>query len=609
MTSQTPPYPYFNGITYNPSFFTTSSSSGGTVAGSLNYPTAQGVEVFPYGLTSVGLNNAGTLTTGVLSSGLISSTNNIQAVGSITGASFGNTAGTAGIDTTGAITGISLDSTAPTSTFNFLASQKSGFNLGTGISSGQTVQIGPLGSTAGVSVRCANIDFTNNSINNATSAGSGDLNIANNQISGTLNFGTQAFRTGNINIGTGGLGGTISIGATGSGLNNLVCKGSTGSSISITGPISCSQLTSTGGITGTSLDVGTGTITSGSITSSGFIKGTGFTGTSLNVGTGTIISGAITSSGAITGTGFTGTSLNVGTGTIISGAITSSGAITGTGITGTSLSLGTGAISTVGNITSTGDIQATSGKVKAGTLDAVTDTAAGTTALNIGSNVVAGNIVIGNSQTTGDIIIGASDASGATITVGTSFTATTINGSLTANNGLTVISGQTLKANTIDTTATTSSMTIGGTIATTNDISLGTNCLIKLKSPSIANTGAILTTQAAATITLFGNLMYAMADSGAGPTNYQIPANINRDYYLRGSGSVAFTVYFPPVVIHQIIHVRCFNTAFMNIQIHSTNPTARIYPAVSGGGAFTTYAVQPNVALTFYCDGTHWYGI
>jgi hypothetical protein len=228
MTSQTPPYPYFDGIVYNSSFFTSSFSSGGTVAGSLNYPTAQGVEVFPYGLTSIGLNNTGTITTTDVSSGSISST------GSITGASFGNTAGTAGIDSSGAITCISLDSTTPTSTFNFLASQKSGINLGTGISSGQTVRIGPSGSTAGVSVHCSNIDFTNNSINNATSAGSGDLSIANNQVSGTLNIGNQTFRTGNINIGTGGLGGTISIGATGSGFNSLVCKRSTGSSISIT---------------------------------------------------------------------------------------------------------------------------------------------------------------------------------------------------------------------------------------------------------------------------------------------------------------------------------------------------------------------------------------
>ena len=40
MTSATPPSPYFNGIVYNPSFFTTSS---GTY---LNYPIAQGSETF-----------------------------------------------------------------------------------------------------------------------------------------------------------------------------------------------------------------------------------------------------------------------------------------------------------------------------------------------------------------------------------------------------------------------------------------------------------------------------------------------------------------------------------------------------------------------------------
>jgi hypothetical protein len=45
--------------------------------------------------------------------------------------------------------------------------------------------------------------------------------------------------------------------------------------------------------------------------------------------------------------------------------------------------------------------------------------------------------VIGNSQTTGDIIIGASDIAGAIITVGTASTATTINGSLTASSGIT----------------------------------------------------------------------------------------------------------------------------------------------------------------------------
>ena len=336
MTSQTPPYPYFNGIVYNSSFFTPSSSSGTSTG--LNYPTAQGAEYFPYGLTSVGITNAGTLSTGVLSSGLISSSNNIQAVGNITSStgSIGNTAGTGLIGPTGAITGTSL-------------------NLGTG------------------------------SI-----------------ISGAI------VASGNI---------------TGSSIGNTAGSGSIGS---------------TGAITGTSLSLGTGTITSG----------------------------------AITGTGITGTSLNVGTGTIISGSINSSGSITGTGITGTSLSLGTGAISTVGNITSTGDIQATTGKIKTGTLDAVSDGATGTTALTIGSNVVLGNIVIGNSQTTGDIIIGASDISGATITVGTSLTSTTINGTLTANNGLTLGNGYGLTCGTTTYTPSTSQLGYMGLFIGSNNTSI-----------------------------------------------------------------------------------------------------------------------------------------
>jgi hypothetical protein len=101
--------------------------------------------------------------------------------------------------------------------------------------------------------------------------------------------------------------------------------------------------------------------------------------------------------------------------------LTTSGNITTTG---------TGSISTTG----TGDIQS-AGKVKTAVLDAVSDTIAGTTALKIGSNILLGDIEIGNAQTTGDIKIGLSDTSGATITVGTSSTATTINGTLTTSLG------------------------------------------------------------------------------------------------------------------------------------------------------------------------------
>ena len=102
--------------------------------------------------------------------------------------------------------------------------------------------------------------------------------------------------------------------------------------------------------------------------------------------------------------------------------------------------------------------------------------------------------------------------------------------------------------------------------------------------------------------------MYASVDSGTGPTNYQIPTNINRDYYVVGTGGISFTIFLPPVLIHQIIHIRNQNSAFINITINSASSTTRIYPAVSGGGAYSTYALQPNVALTLYCDGTHWQG-
>jgi hypothetical protein len=447
MTSQTPPYPYFDGIVYNSSFFTSSTSSGGTVAGSLNYPTAQGVEVFPYGLSSNGITNSGTISTGVLTSNLITSNNNIQATGSITGASIGNTAGTGGISSTGAITGISFDTTTPSTTFNFLTSQSVGINMGTSLPSGQTIQIGPLGSTAGVSVHCSNIDFTNNSINNATSAGSGDLNIANNQVSGTLNIGNQTFRTGNINIGTGGLGGTISIGTTGTGLNSLVCKGSTGSSISVVGPISCSALTSTG-------------------------------------------------------------------------------AITGTGITGASF------LST-GNITSTsGDIKATAGKLIAGTLDAVSDATAGNTALNIGSNVIVGNIVIGNSQTTGDIIIGASDVSGATITIGTSSTATTINGSVNTVNQLTATGG--IKTSSLDVITSGGNLDIGSS-QLGGAISIGSSKTGGFITLGGSNTGQSVITNSPAT---FHYSISLDGTDGIGTTTNTYTAGSNKiGYQSSGTGT------------------------------------------------------------------------
>jgi hypothetical protein len=64
----------------------------------------------------------------------------------------------------------------------------------------------------------------------------------------------------------------------------------------------------------------------------------------------------------------------------------------------------------------------------------IIDTATASTTLKIGSNITDANIEIGGAQTTGDIIIGNNNLSGATVTIGKSLTVTTINGSLSTGN-------------------------------------------------------------------------------------------------------------------------------------------------------------------------------
>jgi hypothetical protein len=78
------------------------------------------------------------------------------------------------------------------------------FNIGINQVSGGTIRIGPTGGSAGVSVHCGNIDFKNNTINNATAGTTGTITIGDTQTSGILNIGTGSRTTaGTINIGTG----------------------------------------------------------------------------------------------------------------------------------------------------------------------------------------------------------------------------------------------------------------------------------------------------------------------------------------------------------------------------------------------------------------------
>jgi len=244
----------------------------------------------------------------------------------------------------------------------------------------------------------------------------GDLNICGSQTGGDINIGVNATRNsfGYIRIGT-----TDTVSA-----NVPIIIGNVNSTTAMKGTCSFSNEISATGISSTAnIEVkGTSTITAPS--------GGSLIGPYQNKATANTPNATISTSGAITGT-----SLSVGTGSIACGAITTSG---------------------VGLIT------ANSG-VKSSSYDA-SDTLAGQPALTIGSSVVHGNIIIGNAQTDGDIIIGASDVSGATITVGTASTATTINGTLTANNGLTLASGQYITTSHSGTVTAPTSTQVGGII-------------------------------------------------------------------------------------------------------------------------------------------------
>jgi len=121
-----------------------------------------------------------------------------------------------------------------------------------------------------------------------------------------------------------------------------------------------SRITNAGAITGTSLNLGTisgNTVTAGNLvvgpSSSGITNAGDITGTSVNVSTGTITGGSLVVGGStrITNAGdITGTSVNVSTGTITGGSlqIGSSSSITNAGaISGASLAIsGSGTIST-----------------------------------------------------------------------------------------------------------------------------------------------------------------------------------------------------------------------------------------------------------------------
>jgi hypothetical protein len=168
MSSSNPPYPNFNGITYNSSFFPT--ESGGLTQGQANLlylrktvaDTATSLETFNAGIATNNLN-----TTSTASNLVIGSNTN-------TGTIFINTNATNNTNTDPAIA----------------------IGTNTGV---RTIKI----NNGTNSVHCSSIDMAGSGINNVSNL-TGDINIGNLQTTGILNLGTLATRSGAINLGVSG---------------------------------------------------------------------------------------------------------------------------------------------------------------------------------------------------------------------------------------------------------------------------------------------------------------------------------------------------------------------------------------------------------------------
>jgi len=262
----------------------------------------------------------------------------------------------------------------------------------------------------------------------------------------------------------------------------------------------------------------------------------------------------------------------------------------------------TGTLEIASSATRTGSlyINSTTGATNSVYLGAVgTTTVIDGATLKLGSVVSAvkinGSLTVGTTSTTPASITSAGAITGTSLVLGTGAISTVGN----------ITSTGTIKMDTLDSTVTTSSMTIGNLMTSATTLTIGNNALIKMKSPAITNTGSTPVTQAATTMTMYGGLMYSYVGAA-----YTIPASgtINRDFYIVVVGSGTFTITMPAIAIHQIIHIRNQNASPINL----TAPLAgtRFYPTQTGGGlSTTTFSMPANTAQHFYCDGLDWQGI
>jgi len=283
--SEIPPTYYFSGITFNPDFYTSSSSTYITkISGKkyfLSYPKAQGDET---------INRIYT-----------------QNISSIT----------------------------PTEAFNFLDTQTGNIYIGEN-TTGTSGQIIKIGASALTNTKIGDLSIIANSINNATNSGTRGVKIADAQTASgaDLDLGAHVDRSGDINIGTGNTSATpnINIGA-------VIGSIRAGATISI-GKLTTNAITighstanitissSTGSIKTPALSTGTFTASS-SITANGGI--TIPSGKTLSANGGIVSSTVDTATGGTMAIGASATNgITLGAGnasTSIAGALTVSGVV------------------------------------------------------------------------------------------------------------------------------------------------------------------------------------------------------------------------------------------------------------------------------------------
>ena len=293
MAEEQPPTDYFYGITYNPSFFISSDGLSLGVANALylqkkTADTATALETFSGGISSTtiqaynydAVSPLSTITIGAGQTGVGGGALSIGANASRTGPIYiGNNT-------------VPIEMRGPMS-----LTSSSSFTLGAGQTG--TISGGLLNLTSPGGL----INMTSYSGMAIDNIGYGNLNIGTTATTGPINIGIGA-RNQNINIGTGATGGILTLGSANMPLSilgtfTLPSVGTTGSisGASFANTAGSASISSTGVITGESLSVGTGTITSGGITAGG-ITASGLLTANLGI---TVPSGqTIASNGTLT---------------------------------------------------------------------------------------------------------------------------------------------------------------------------------------------------------------------------------------------------------------------------------------------------------------------